>query len=126
MVWHSGCSASVVHPSAVRRQLFPLNDFFSRTTIPISNKLGRYDTWEKGIQMCSKKVTGLFWGPKGGKIRTILINLQNFSSHEPLAIMHLYLTWSILRTRRLTVVQNKSLGSYMVPSQGLTLLHRDI
>jgi len=36
-------------------QLFPLNDFFSKTTRPISTKLGRNDAWEKGIQICSNK-----------------------------------------------------------------------
>jgi len=64
---------------SVRRQLFPLNDFFPRTTRPISTKLGRNDAWEKGIQICSNK---------GAKIRKILINLKKSSSHEPLARMH--------------------------------------
>jgi len=40
--------------ASVRRQLFPLNNF-SRTTRPISTKLGRNDAWEKGIQICSNK-----------------------------------------------------------------------
>jgi len=49
MVWRS------VRPSSVRRQLFPLNDFFSRTTTPISTKLGRKHAWKMGIQICSNK-----------------------------------------------------------------------
>jgi len=40
---------------SVRRQLFPLNDFFSKTTRPISTKLGRKHAWEMGIQNCSNK-----------------------------------------------------------------------
>jgi len=36
-------AASVVCPSVGRRQLFPLNDFFSRTTRPISTK--RWNGW---------------------------------------------------------------------------------
>jgi len=60
---------------SIRRQLFPLNDFFSRTTRPISTKLGRKHAWEMGIQIGSNKGVGPFWGPIRGKIRTILINL---------------------------------------------------
>jgi len=71
--------------ASVRRQLFPLNDFFSRTTRPISTKLGRNDAWDKGIQICSNKGAGPFWGPKRGKIRKILINLKKSASHESLA-----------------------------------------
>jgi len=41
--------------ASVRRQLFRLNDFFSRTTWPISTKLGRNDVWEKGIQIGAQK-----------------------------------------------------------------------
>jgi len=40
-----------------------------------------------GIQICSNKGAGPFWGPIRGKIRTILINIQK-SSHEPLARMN--------------------------------------
>jgi len=36
------------------------------------------------------------------------------------------MTWNILRTRRLKVVQMKSLGLYMAPPQGLKFLHSDI
>jgi len=73
---------------SVRRQLFPLNDFFSRTTTPISTKLGRKHAWGTGIQICSNKGAGPFWGPIRGKVRKILINLQTYSSHEPPAGMH--------------------------------------
>jgi len=41
-----------------------------------------------GIQICSNKGTGVFWGPVRGKIRKILINIQKSSSHKPLARMH--------------------------------------
>jgi len=50
----------IPHCSSVRRQLFPLNDFFSRTTRPISTKLGRNDAWENGIQIYSNKEAGPF------------------------------------------------------------------
>jgi len=53
----------------------PLNDFFSRTTWPISTKLGGM-----GIQICSYKGAG----PIRGKIRKRLINLKKSSSDEPL------------------------------------------
>jgi len=62
--------------------------FFSRTTKPISTKLGRKHAWRMEIQNCSNKGSGPFWGPIRGKIRTILINLQKSSSHEPPAGMH--------------------------------------
>jgi len=68
---------------SVQRQLFPLNDFFSRTTRPISTKRGRKHAWGMGIQICSNKGSGPFWGPNKGQ------NKDNFdqksSSHEPLA-----------------------------------------
>jgi len=35
--------------SVVQRQLFPLNDFFSRTTRPVSTKLGKKHVWGMGI-----------------------------------------------------------------------------
>ena len=41
------------HPSSVC--LFPIFDFFSRTTGPISTKLGTKHPWVNGIQFCSKK-----------------------------------------------------------------------
>jgi len=119
MPWCSICRLSV------RRQLFPLNDFFSRTTRPISTKLGRKHAWGMGIKICSNKGAGPFWGPIRGKIRKILINLQK-SSNEPLARMHRYLTWSVLGARRFRLVQIKSLGSCMVPPQGLTISHSNI
>jgi len=62
--------------------------FFSRTTRPISTKLGRKHVWGMGIHFCSNKGAGPFWGPRRGKIRKILINLQKTSSHEPPAGMH--------------------------------------
>jgi len=61
-----------------------LNNIFSRTTRPISTKVGRKHAWEMGIQICSNKGAG----PIRGKIRKILINLQKISSQEPLAGMH--------------------------------------
>jgi len=42
--------AMAQHPSSVRRQLFPLNDFFSRTTWPISTKLCRKHSWGWGFR----------------------------------------------------------------------------
>jgi len=82
---------SSICPSSVRpsvlRQLFPLNDFFSRTTRPISTKLGRKHAWGMDIQICSNKGAGPFWDPTRGKISKILINHQK-SSPEPLAGMH--------------------------------------
>jgi len=79
------CTASIVRAS-VRRQLLPLNDFFSITTKPISTKLGRKQAWGMGMQICSNAGLDLL-GPIRGKIRKILINLQISSSHEPLAGM---------------------------------------
>jgi len=63
-----------------------------------------------GIQICSSKGSGPFWGPIRGKIRKMLLNLQKSSSHEPLAGMLLYLVWNILGARRFKFVQMKSLG----------------
>jgi len=40
-----------------------------------------------GIKIGSEKAAGPFWGPIMGKIKTILLNLQKSSSHEPLARM---------------------------------------
>jgi len=51
-------------------------------------KHGRKHAWKMGIQIYSKKGTGLFWGPIRGKIRKILINIQKSSSYEPMAGMH--------------------------------------
>jgi len=48
IVWRS------VRPS-VRRQLFPLNDFFLRTTRPISTKHGRKHAWGMGIKIVQIK-----------------------------------------------------------------------
>jgi len=63
-----------------------------------------------GIQICSNKGGGgPFWGPIRGKIKTILLNLQKSSSHEPLAGMHCYLAWGILGARRFKFVKIKSL-----------------
>jgi len=66
---------TTVRPS-VRCQLFPLNDFFSRTTRPISTNLGRKHTWRMEIQICSNKGASPLWGPIRGRIRNIFINLQ--------------------------------------------------
>jgi len=70
-----------------KSKLFPLNNF-SRTSWPISTKVGRKRAWGMGIQICSNKGAGPFWSPIMGKRRKILINLQKSSSHEPLAGMH--------------------------------------
>jgi len=43
---------------------FPLNIFFSRTTKPISAKVGRKHAWGMGIQVCSNK--GFFHKPLAG------------------------------------------------------------
>jgi len=72
----------VVRPS-VWHELFDLNNFFSRTTRPISTKLGRKHAWGWGFRFIQIK-----GGPVRGKIRKILINLQKSSSHKPLAGMH--------------------------------------
>jgi len=111
---------------SVRRQLFPLNYFFSRTTRPISTKLGRKHACGMGIQICSNKGAGTFWGPIRGKIRKKFINLQKSSSHEPLAGMHWYLAWNMLGARIFNFVQIKSLVSCMASPQGLTLVHSNI
>jgi len=42
----------------------------------------------RGIQSCSDKGAGPFWGPIRGKIRKKIINIQKSSSHETLAKMH--------------------------------------
>jgi len=81
MPWCSICPLSVWH------QLLPLNDFFSRTTKPISTKLDRKHAWGMGIQICSNKGAGPFWGSIRGNIRKILINLKKSSFYEPLAGM---------------------------------------
>jgi len=54
----------------VRRLLtFSFKDFFSQTTWPISTKLGGKHDWGMGIQICSNKGAGPFWGPIRGEIR---------------------------------------------------------
>jgi len=58
------------------------------STRPVSTKLGRKHAWKMGIQICSNKWSGPFWGPNKGKIRKMLINLQKSSSYEPPAGMH--------------------------------------
>jgi len=62
---------SVCHLLSIWRQLYPLKDFFTRTTRPISTKLGREHAWGMGIQMYSNKGAGSFWSPIRGKIRKI-------------------------------------------------------
>jgi len=78
-----------------------------------------------GIQICSNKGSGPFWGPINGEIMKILINIQK-SSHEPLGGMDWCLVWNILGARRFKFVQMKFLGSQMAPHQGLKRLHSDI
>jgi len=39
----------------VRHQIFPLNDFFSRTTRPIATKHGRKHAWRMGIHIVQIK-----------------------------------------------------------------------
>jgi len=90
----------------VMRSVRP-SDFFSRTTWPISTTLGRNDAWVKGIWNCSNKRAGPFWGLKRGKIKNILINVQISPSHEALARMHWYLTWSTPRTSGLQFCSNE-------------------
>jgi len=53
--------------------LVPLNDL-SRTARDISTQVGRKHSWVIEIQTCSNKGAGTV----RGKIRTILINIQNF------------------------------------------------
>jgi len=55
---------SVRRPS-VRFQLFPLNDFFSRTTRPISTKFGRKHVWGWGFRFVQIKVWPLLAPNKG-------------------------------------------------------------
>jgi len=66
-----------------------VNFFLSTTSSqePLG-QLGRKHAWGMGIQICSNKEAGPFWGPIRGKIRKTLINLKKSSSHEPLAGMH--------------------------------------
>jgi len=45
-------SSSELMPWCGVSQLFPLNNFFSRTTEPNSTKLGRKCHWEMWIQIC--------------------------------------------------------------------------
>jgi len=79
------CNLSGVRPSVFPSvNLFPLNDFFSRTTGPISTKLDGNHAWGMGIQICSNKGAGPFWVPIRSKIRTMMINLKKSSSHGSL------------------------------------------
>jgi len=43
---------------------------------------------KRGLRFVQIKGLPLFWEPKRGKIRGILINLHKSSSHEPLIRMH--------------------------------------
>jgi len=56
--------------------------------MPILIKLGRKHACGMGIQNCSNKGAGPFYGPVRGEIRKLLINLQKSSSQEPLARMY--------------------------------------
>ena len=53
-----------------------LKIFFSRTTRPISTKLGTNDLWVKGIQVCSYEGSRLF--PKGDNYQIAKIHWLNF------------------------------------------------
>jgi len=52
--------------------------------------------------------------------------LKKSSSQELLHQIGQYLAWSFTRTRRFKFVQMKSIGSQMIPPQGLKLLHSNI
>jgi len=99
--------AMVQRPSSV----FPIKRLISKTTIPISTKLGRTHALGMGIHICSNTGVGTFWGLIRGKKRKILLNLKKTSSQELLHQMGQYLAWIIHRTRRFKGVQIKSLGS---------------
>jgi len=91
--------------------------------ILLKNHLANFNQtwWEtcmgQGIQLCSNKGAGPFWGPLRGKIRKILINLKK-SSYDPMTGMNWYLAWIILRARRFKFVQMKSLGSQLATLYG--------
>jgi len=105
MPWHS------LHRPSVWLQLFPLNHFFSRTTRPISTKLGRKHAWGMRIQICSNKGAGPYWGP----IRSKVIKLINLMNHLSECID----SWhgASLGQGDLNFVQIKSLG----PCRGLNV-----
>jgi len=59
-------------------------------------------------------------GPNKGQNKgKKLINIQKSSSHEPPIGWHWYLVWRILGAKRFKFVQIKSIGSCMIPPQGL-------
>jgi len=66
------------------RQLFPVTDFLSRTIRirPILTTLGRRHAWGLGIHICSNKKASHFWDSIRSKRRTILLNVQKYSSHK--------------------------------------------
>jgi len=53
--------------SSIWRQLFPLKDFFSRTTRPISTKHGRKHAWGMGIRFVQIKGLAPFGAQYGAK-----------------------------------------------------------
>jgi len=64
-------SSIVRYPSPARRQQFPLNDFFSKTTWPIWI-FGRKYSWQMGIHICSNE--GAILGAKTDKsLKNILL-----------------------------------------------------
>ena len=67
-------------------QTFHINIFFSRTTGPISIKLGTMFPWVKGIQVCSNEVPRPF--PRGDNYKMAKIHWQQVSdvAHRPLVI----------------------------------------
>jgi len=75
------------HQATIWRQLFPLNGFLSRTTRPISTQRGKKHVWGMGIQMCSNKGAGPFWGPIRGKIGKLSIFKNRLlMNHLPVCI----------------------------------------
>jgi len=101
---------------------FPLNDFFSRTTWPISTKLGGKHVLGMEIQICSNKGAGPFWGPIRGQIRKILITLKKSSSHERL-IFGMELLWR----KEIQVCSMKSLKLQMaMPSVDIVLYIKNL
>jgi len=68
-LWHGTASVrpSVVRSSFVRRQLFPLNDFFSRTTRPIQPNLVEMMPGKREFKFVQIKGLVPFGAPKGAK-----------------------------------------------------------
>ena len=81
--------------------------FFSRTTWPISTKLGTEHCLVKGIQVCSKEGSRPF--PRGDNYEIVKIHWQNLktSSPEPLSKFQPNLAQSILGWRGFKFIQMK-------------------